>query len=264
MQTQNYKNILFQLDEKKIARIFLNRPDSRNAFNELMISELSDAFKTVNSLKPRFCVLQGNGNTFCSGADLKMMQNASKLSEKENEAEAVKLEQMFFSLSQVQCPVITVVHSSAFGGALGLIACSDIVIAEEKTQFAFSEVKLGIVPAVISSYVLQKTSQAKLAPWMMSGRVFDSQIALHMGLVHEVCPQDQKDFFLSQWEQALLQAGPQAISTTKNLIKQISETSKDQHQKITTQLIAKVRVSSEGQEGLNSFLEKRKPNWNQS
>lgn len=259
---KTYKNIQFHVDDKNIARIFLNRPDNRNAFNSEMISELTDVFNKINNHNPRFCVIQGNGKAFCAGADLNMMQQTAQLSQQENEDEALKLEQMFFHLNKINCPVISVVHSSAFGGALGLIACSDIVIAEEKTQFGFSEVKLGLVPAVISSYILRKTSQAKLAPWMISGRVFDASTALQVGLIHEICPLDQKDFFLSQWEQSLLQAAPKATSITKNLINKICTTSIDQHQKLTTQLIASVRVSTEGQEGLKSFLEKRKPNWN--
>jgi methylglutaconyl-CoA hydratase len=163
--------------------------------------------------------------------------------------------------------VLSVVHGAAMGGALGLMAASDIVIAEKATQFCFSEVKLGIAPAVISAFVLKNRPLAPVAPWMMSGRVFNSQQALQMGLVTEIYAAENINELgasLAAWKNSFIEAAPEAVKLTKGLLKKVMISSWLVQKNITTQVIAERRVSAEGQEGLKSFLNKTTPSWRNS
>lgn len=261
-------SILIKKENNQFIEINLNRPQLRNAFDPEMIQKITEAFQKV-SLEPncRAVILKGEGKVFCAGADLKWMESMVNYSFAENEADAQKLFQMFDAIEQCPHPVITLVHGAAMGGALGLMAASDIVIAEKNTQFCFSEVKLGIAPAVISAFVLKTRPYAQVAPWMMSGRVFSTTQAMTMGLVTECYSAESAQEFeniVGAWKTAFVEAAPQAVKVTKNLLKKVKESSWTVQKKLTTHAIAERRVSPEGQEGLKSFLNKTTPSWRNS
>ncbi len=249
--------------EKYIWKIKLNRPDVRNAFNPLMIEELTNIFRQVNEAKEvRLVTLEGEGKVFCAGADLSWMKSMINFNLDENKEDAGQLFDMFFAIRNCAVPVLGIVHGAAFGGALGLVACCDLVVAEEKAQFCFSEVKLGIVPAVISGFVLDKCQKNKVMPHMLWGNVFTAAQACEAGLIHEVATtKKQADKFAEEKIQEILEAGPDAIRATKKLLHRIEGVNWDEKRNLSTQVISERRVSSEGQEGLLSFLEKRAPEW---
>lgn len=252
--------------EKTIARISLARPDVRNAFHPEMIEELIQIFTDLpNNSNLRVIHFSGEGKSFCAGGDLSWMKEMKSYTHEQNLKDSDRLFHMFEVMMNCPLPIITTAHGAAFGGALGLLACSDYVLCEAKTQLCFSEVKLGIAPAVISSFVLQKVSLGHVGPWMMSGQIFTSSQAKEMGLVHQVCDEASLQ---TQTEVALnwfLEAGPLAVKKTKNLIHKVAVPSSglswSERRQITSNLIAELRTGDEGQEGLASFLEKRKPRW---
>lgn len=248
-------------NEKTVIRVCLNRPQVRNAFHPEMISELTSIFKELKKNKDVRCVvLLGEGESFCAGADLAWMKSMVSFSRTQNKKDAEKLYDMFQVMFELPCPLIGVAQGHAMGGALGLLAVCDMVVAEEKTEFCFSEVKLGLSPAVISAFVKNKMDLSQMSRWFLSGEVFNAQQAKDMGLVHEVTNQTQ--IVLDKWCKAFLANGPQAVRETKTLLRKIvGDSSQAKLKKQTTDLIAKLRVGSEGQEGIKGFLEKRSPSW---
>lgn len=254
---------------KNLVEVILNRPQLRNAFDPNMIEEITQAFLQISQSKEwRGVILRGNGKSFCAGADLQWMESMIKYTYAENEKDSQKLFLMFEAIAQCPHPVIGVAHGAAMGGALGLLAACDIVIAEQNTQFCFSEVKLGIAPAVISAFILKKIPSSLVTPWMITGRVFNIQQAVQMGLVHDhflsekienIDAEIQKA--LESWKLNLMEAAPEAVRATKKLVKNLVENPWSVQKTMTTQLIAERRVSAEGQEGLRSFLEKKSPAW---
>ncbi|GIL17543.1 MAG: enoyl-CoA hydratase [Oligoflexia bacterium] len=249
-------------ESQSIATVTLHRPDLRNAFNPEMISQITKAFRQFSASSGiRAIVLRGSGKVFCAGGDLSWMQEMVNYDFAQNKKDAEILFEMFQAILTCPLPVICVVHGAAFGGALGLIAASDYVICEEKTQLCFSEVKLGIAPAVISTFVLQKSNLGLVGPAMLTGHPFTAADAKIMGLVHDICDEESlndKILTACQW---FRDSGPEAVRATKKLIHEISGASPAQAKDAVTQVIAERRVSAEGQEGLKSFLEKRKPSW---
>ncbi|MCE3010471.1 MAG: enoyl-CoA hydratase-related protein [Proteobacteria bacterium] len=248
--------------ENQIAHLELNRPEARNALSPELIQKLTHELQELSHRKDvRVILLSGAGKVFCAGADLNTMQAMVNFSHSENKQDAQALFGLFAAMEACPQPVITSVQGAAYGGALGLIAVSDIVLVGDGTQFCFSEVKLGIAPAVISAFILKKISAKSVSPWMLSGRVFNAQEALRCGLVTEVVHGGLKES-ANAWTQSFLEAGPQAMAATKKLL-QSSQYWNDPAavKNQTTDLIAQLRVSSEGQEGLKSFLEKRSPSW---
>ncbi|MEZ0392106.1 MAG: enoyl-CoA hydratase-related protein [Pseudobdellovibrionaceae bacterium] len=249
-------------EEKNIAVISLDRPDVRNAFHPEMIQRLTDEFQILSQRNDlRAIVLSGEGKAFCAGADLNWMKSMVQYSLEQNRADSEKLYEMFESLWNCPIPIIGVVHGAAFGGALGLIAACDYVIAAENTQMCFSEVKIGLVPAVISAFILKKCSVGSIAPLMMSGQIFSPKKALDAGLVHEVVSESHLAESLARTVQNFQEAGPEAVRETKKLIRQFSDLDSSQLKAETCRVISERRTSSEGQEGLKSFLEKRVANW---
>lgn len=245
-----------------VAYVKLHRPEVRNAFNPEMIAEITQTFKNLDQRKDlRAVVLQGEGKSFCAGADLNWMREMVNYSFEENQQDSLKLFAMFESIAQCSLPVIGLIHGAAFGGALGLVACCDEVIAEEGTQFCFSEVKLGIAPAVISSFVYRKAVLGKVRPLMLSAVVFNPHVAQQAGLVTEVVPVGEGHTHLQKVLHNYLQCGPEAVRETKKLLNSIPAMTWDQQKEATSRLIAERRASGEGQEGLKSFLEKREPTW---
>lgn len=254
------KTIVFtEIDQ--IAFVKLNRPDVRNAFNSEMIAELTDVFKTLQTrMDIRAVGFTGDGKAFCAGADLNWMKSMVNFSLSENKQDSEKLYDMFAAMKNLDLPIVAIIHGAAFGGALGLISNCDYVISEPQTKFCFSEVKLGIAPAVISGFVLSKASnEAKY--YMAAGEVFDEDKAKALGLVNVIA---SKEDAVKEFQRVLHQYkenGPQAVRKTKKLMRDLSENGWAKQREITTQLIAELRVSDEGQSGIKGFLENKKPSW---
>ncbi|AFY03157.1 enoyl-CoA hydratase-related protein [Bdellovibrio bacteriovorus] len=246
----------------QVAYVKLHRPEVRNSFNPEMIAELTRIFTDLEARKDlRAVVLQGEGKVFCAGADLNWMKEMVNFSFEQNREDSLKLFGMFEAIAQCSLPVIGMIHGAAFGGALGLVAVCDEVIAEENTQFCFSEVKLGIAPAVISAFVNKKAVAGKVRPLMLSGVVFNPHIAQQAGLVTEVVPVGEGHTALQKVLHGYMQCGPDAVRETKKLLNDIDTLNWADQRSRTTTVIAERRASNEGQEGLKSFLEKREPAW---
>lgn len=246
----------------QVAYVKLHRPEMRNAFNPEMIAELTQIFSDLQNQKDmRAVVLQGEGKAFCAGADLNWMKEMVNFSFEQNREDSLKLFAMFETMVNCTLPIIGLIHGAAFGGALGLVAICDEVIAEDNTQFCFSEVKLGIAPAVISAFINRKAVAGKVRPLMLSGVVFNSHTAQQAGLVTEVVATGEGHSAVQRVLHNYLQCGPGAVRETKKLLNNLSAMSWNQQKESTTMLIAERRASSEGQEGLKSFLEKREPTW---
>ncbi|UYL08614.1 enoyl-CoA hydratase-related protein [Bdellovibrio sp. SKB1291214] len=245
-----------------VAYVKLNRPDVRNAFNPEMIAEITETFHQLEMRRDlRAVVLQGEGKSFCAGADLNWMREMVNFSYHQNREDSLRLFAMFEAIAKCTLPIIGLIHGAAFGGALGLVAVCDEVIAEEGTQFCFSEVKLGIAPAVISAFVQRKAVAGKVRPLMLSGAVFNPQVAQQAGLVTEIAPVGEGHNLLQKIIANYKQGGAEAVRETKKLLNDIANLTWEQQRDRTTHLIAERRASDEGQEGLKSFLEKREPSW---
>ena len=234
-----------------VLRVTLARPESRNAFDAALIGELAQAFVDVGSA--RAVVLRGDGPSFCAGADVEWMRASADLTVEENVADANGLRRMLEAIDGCPAPVVAAVHGHALGGGIGLVACSDVVLAEQLTVFAFSEVKLGIVPAVISPFALRKIGESAARRYFVTGERFNAETALRIGLVHEVT--DDLDAAIEQILGELRTAGPRAARHAKRLVLERPEGPE------TAQRIAGRRTSAEGQEGLRAFLERRAPSW---
>jgi len=234
-----------------VLRVTLARPESRNAFDAALIGELAQAFVDVGSA--RAVVLRGDGPSFCAGADVEWMRASADLTVEENVADANALRRMLEAIDGCPAPVVAAVHGHALGGGIGLVACSDVVLAEQLTVFAFSEVKLGIVPAVISPFALRKIGESAARRYFVTGERFNAETALRIGLVHEVT--DDLDAAIEQILAELRTAGPRAARHAKRLVLERPEGPE------TAQRIAERRTSPEGQEGLRAFLERRAPSW---
>lgn len=236
----------------EILRVTLARPEQRNAFDAALISELAEAFVDVGRV--RAVVLAGDGPSFSAGADVEWMRASAELSYDENVADALALRRMLEAIDRCPAPVVARVHGHALGGGCGLVACSDVVVAAERTVFAFSEVKLGIVPAVISPFALAKIGPSAARRYFLTGERFDAATALRIGLVHEVA--GDVDEAVDRVVGDLLSAGPRAVRAAKRLILDAPLDGAE-----TARRIAERRTSDEGQEGLRAFLERRPPSW---
>jgi methylglutaconyl-CoA hydratase len=234
-----------------VLRVTLARPETRNAFDASLITELAEAFVDVGT--SRAVVLAGDGPSFCAGADVEWMRASAGLGVEENVADANALRRMFEAIDGCPAPVVAVVQGHALGGGIGLVACSDVVLAEPRAVFAFSEVKLGIVPAVISPFALRKIGESAARRYFVTGERFDSATALRIGLVHEVS--DDLEVALERVLGELRTAGPRAARHAKRLVLERPDGAE------TARRIAERRTSEEGQEGLRAFLERRRPAW---
>lgn len=256
-----YQTITFKI-ENQIARIFLNRPEIHNAFNDVMILELSEVFKKISEdEKIRVAVLTGNGQSFCAGADLNWMKKVIDFSYEENLKESLQLAELFYLMYTLPQPTIARVNGAAIGGGAGLVAVCDLVIASEKAKFSLSEVKLGLVPACISPYVLRRVGERVARELFLTGERIDACKALEFGLVNQVVPDDKLDEAVDERIKQLLSSGPKALAMCKDLLQKIPGMGFEEFKRYTAEVIAKLRISEEGQEGMNAFLEKRKPKW---
>jgi len=250
--------------EGPVERLTLNRPDVRNAFNAEMIAELA-AWAAGLQRHPdgvRAVVIGGAGKTFCAGADAAWLAKIASHSELENVRDATATSQMFRALDELPMPVIGRVHGAAIGGGAGLAAVCDIVVAAEHAVFGFTEVKLGIIPAVISPFVLAKIGPSAARELFVTGARFPAARAYKMDLVHAVVPEVDLDDTIDRYVAEILAGGPEAIAAAKALIRDVSRAhGADDASAVTAKALASRRASAEGQEGLRAFLEKRKPRW---
>jgi methylglutaconyl-CoA hydratase len=234
-----------------VLHVTLARPETRNAFDAGLIAELAEAFVDVGTVKA--VVLRGDGPSFCAGADVDWMRASAELGVEENVADANALRRMLDAIDGCSAPVISAVHGHALGGGVGLVACSDVVVAHDGTVFGFSEVKLGIVPAVISPFALRKIGESAARRYFVTGERFGAETALRIGLVHEVT--SDLDGALERVLEELRTAGPRAARHAKRLVLERPDGAE------TARRIAERRASEEGQEGLRAFLERRRPSW---
>lgn len=243
----------------------LNRPDVHNAFGDRLIADLTEALEAAaDDDAVRAIVLTGAGETFSAGADMNWMRSMANASEVENRDDALRLAALLRTLNFHPKPTIARVNGAAFGGGLGLIACCDIVIAVEDALFAFTEVRLGLVPAVISPYVIRRIGERQARRFFLTAERFDATRAMRIGLVRELAAVETLDDMVEQQLRWLSQGGPKAVSEAKALVLKIAGVDlaeQEQQDLYTSELIARLRVSDEGQEGLAAFLEKRKPDW---
>lgn len=248
--------------ENRVTTIRLNRPQKHNALNQLMIAELSQAFDFLNTDDDtRVILIKGNGESFCSGADLNYMKDIASFEIAQNQLDATKLAELFKKIYFCSKPVIASTHGSVFGGANGIAAASDIVLADEQTIFAFTEVKLGITPATISPYVIRRCGEAATRELMLTGRKISAQEAEKFHLVNSVTTYETsaniEEFYINHF----LAAAPNAIAECKKLIRTVTNNSFDEAYYYTIYAIAEQRCSKEGIEGMTAFFEKRKPYW---
>lgn len=250
------------VNSDRVVEVVFSNPKIRNAFSAQSILEISKAFEIINLQKDiSVVILKGEGPSFCAGADLSWMQSMVKFSFQENLEDSQKLFKMFKLIYDCPHTVIGRVHGHAMGGGVGLVAVCDIVAAQKETKFSFSEVKLGLVPAVISPFVLKKVSAPSGLEVMLTGEIFDADKAMSIGLVHFVGTDEEVDDFVFGRADMIVSNGPTSVKETKRLIRMSMGEISDSVKSAVTECIAKQRVSPEGQEGLKAFFEKRKPAW---
>src|SRR6266852_7803226 len=248
--------------QDKIATITMRRPEVHNAFNAQLIQDLQAAFTELSTdTRLHAVILTGDGPSFSAGADLNMMKASATFTQEQNLDDALRLADLFDTINTFPCPVVARVNGTAMGGGLGLLAVCDIVIAVESARLAFSEVKLGIAPAVISPYVVRKIGETNARVLFVTGERFSPARAREIGLVHSVVPLEALDGALGKALNELLQGGPHAIRACKALALNVGHMDHDTARQYTAKTIAALRVSEEGQDGLRSSLEKRKPGW---
>lgn len=258
---KNCETISYSFKDK-IATVTLNRPEVHNAFNEVMIAELTEIFrKTSEDELVRVVVLTGNGKSFSAGADLNWMKKMINYSYEQNLDDSIKLAELFYLLYSLPKPIIARVNGTAIGGGTGLVAVCDIAIASENAKFSLSEVKLGLVPACISPYVIRKVGEGRCREFFLTGERLTAKRALESGLVNQVVPLEELDQAVQEKTDQLISSGPKALAMCKELLKNVPGMSFEKAKTYTADMIASMRIGDEGQEGMNAFLEKRKPKW---
>ncbi|RLF41655.1 MAG: enoyl-CoA hydratase [Thermoplasmata archaeon] len=249
---------------KDVTTVILNRPDIHNAMNEKMMQELTSCFQNLSKDDSiRVIILTGNGKSFCAGADLHWMKRMVNYSMEENIEDSNLLLELYESIYSCSKPVIARVNGHAFGGGIGLFAVCDIAIAIPNCKFAFSEVKLGIIPAVISTYIARRLKLSDMRRLFITGERFNSEYAEKIGLIDFIAKEGEIDEIVNKYVSLLKSSGPKAIIEIKNLINNYEKLSIEDYKKYTVRKISELRVSEEGQEGINAFLEKRKSKWSE-
>lgn len=255
------ENLIVQTDDRGICTIKLNKPDIHNAFDNDVVEDLTIQLTFASDDDfVRAIVITGEGATFSSGADINWLKSSVKRDHATNSMQAYKMAQMLQKLYATPKPTIARINGPAFGGALGIIACCDIAIASKTSYFAFTEVKLGLIPAVVSPYIVSAMGHRNAKRLFITGERFSAEDALSMGLLHKVVDSSSLDDTIEDEAVSLLQAGPSAQMECKRLLHKLAGISDDISQ-YTAELIAQIRISKEGQEGLAAFLEKRHPEW---
>jgi methylglutaconyl-CoA hydratase len=251
--------------EANVLVVSLNRPEVHNAFNEIMIDELLGVFKDLEGRQDiRSVILTGTGRTFCAGADVSMMKAAAGYSYEQNVAEARSIYELMLTVNSCSKPVIGRINGSALGGGAGLVSCCDIVVVVDTARFSFSETRLGLVPAVISPFVLAKIGSANARQLFLTGERFNADHAQAIGLVNQLAQESTLDDIVSERIGQLHEAAPQAQAAAKALIRSVAGHDPSDLRDLLSELIAARRASEEGKEGMKAFLEKRTPNWRDS
>ncbi len=257
-------SLLVEIDARGVAYVKLNRPEVHNAFDEGLIAALTQIFgKLEVDDAVRLVVLSGEGKSFCAGGDLNWMRSMKDFSPSENIADSTKMARMYQAMRYFAKPLIAVVHGAALGGGSGLAAVADYVLAAEDTKFGFTEVRLGIIPAVISPYAIEKIGVSAARAYFTSGLQLTAQVAKEIGLVHRVVAHDELNVAREATIKEFLKAAPGAAQKAKALIEAVTPLISDVKQatKLTVEAIADARVSDEGQEGMDALLNGRKPKW---
>jgi len=261
MEEKKFETIVLSL-EGNVGRIRLNRPEVHNAFHAVMIRELRAAVRTLGADEAvRIVVLSGQGKSFCAGADLNWMREIITYSYEQNLRESLELADFLYELYALPKPTIARVNGAAIGGGAGFLSACDIVVASTDAQLGLSEVKIGLVPACIAPYVLRRTGESRARRLFLTGERFDARRAAEIGLVDEVAAPEELDGRVDGLISRLLSSGPEALACCKELLRKVPGMSFEDVKRFTAEMIAGLRISREGQEGMAAFLEKRKPKW---
>lgn len=258
---------LVQIDATADGVVFvtINRPEKKNAFDAATIAALYEAFETLHGAdKVRVVFIRGAGGTFSAGADLNWMRSAADWSESDNRDDAMGLAKMLKALHDVPALTVALVEGAAMGGGAGIVAACDMAVAVEETRFAFSEVKLGLIPATIAPYVIEAVGARRARQLFLTANIFDADYAAHAGLIDMVLPEGSVDEFISMLTDSLSANAPGAMGDAKRLVNDVAGEEIDNRLlEETAKRIARARVSAEGQEGVRAFLDKRAPSWAQ-
>ncbi len=248
--------------EGPVARVTLTRPEIRNAFNEVMIAELTEVFAGLEKDDDLRCVVfTGEGKAFCAGADLHWMGRVINYTAEENYADSLALAELMRAIYDFRRPLIGRINGAAIGGGTGLVAVCDIAVAAESAVFSFSEVKIGLVPACISPFVLKRVGERFGREYFITGKRLTAREAEACGLINRAVPDGQLDETVEEYVRALSTSGPEAIATAKRMVRDVADMSLDDAGPYTAQMITDIRGSDEGQEGMKAFLERRTPSW---
>lgn len=261
MKEKAYETIVLS-PERKVGRVWFNRPEVHNAFNIVMIRELREAIRTLGTDEAvRVVVLSGKGKSFCAGADLNWMREIITYSYEQNLRESLELADFLYDLYALPKPTVARVNGAAIGGGAGFLSACDIVVASTDAQFGLSEVKIGLVPACIAPYVVRRAGESRARRLFLTGERFDARRAAEIGLVDEVAAPGELDARVDDIISRLLSSGPEALACSKELLRKVPGMSFEDVKRFTAEMIAGLRISREGQEGMAAFLEKRKPKW---
>ncbi|MHA1990747.1 MAG: enoyl-CoA hydratase-related protein [Candidatus Hodarchaeales archaeon] len=257
----SYDHIATSIDEKKVAIVKINRPEVHNAFNEKLIKEMTECGKLIENSDIRVVILTGEGRSFCAGADLNYMRKSKDFTFDENVQDASAMAEMFHVWNNLSKPIIGRINGTAIGGGIGLVAACDIAIASSNAKFGFSEVKLGIIPAVISPFVIRKIGVTAARELFLTGAQFNADTAQKIYLINYTVPDEDLDTKVNEISRELLSSGPLAIKESKELIKKNYILNNEELVKYTVAIIAELRQSDEGQEGIDAFFSKRSAKW---
>lgn len=263
MMETNYKTIVVsKKDRDEVLWITFNRPQVHNAFNSESILELTDVFERIKEDESvRVVVLTGEGKSFCAGADINWMREIIRYSFDQNLEESLQLAEVLHKIYTFPKPTIAMVNGAAIGGGTGFLSVCDIAVAAEEAKFGLSEVKIGLVPAAISPYVVRKIGESKAREYFLTGQRITAHKAVEIGLINEVVPKDKLEARVEELIEQFLASGPEAIASCKELILNVPRMSLEEVKEYTARMIANLRISDEGQEGMSAYLEKRKPRW---
>jgi methylglutaconyl-CoA hydratase len=246
----------------RIGKVTFCRPEVHNAFNDQVIDEMTFAFKRLKTDSDvRVVILSGDGKSFCAGADLNWMRRVKDSAFEDNLDEARRLADLFWDIYSFPKPVIGRINGAAIGGGTGFVAVTDIAVAAQSAVFSFSEVKIGVVPACISPYVIKRVGEGKAREFFLTGERLTSERALEAGLVNRAVPDEMLDATVNGLVESLLSSGPEAIRVCKELLQTVPALTVDDFKEYTARVIAELRQSPEGQEGMDAFLNKRRPKW---
>lgn len=261
MSIKTFETLQVERDGR-VTRLWLNRPAVRNAFNAVMVRELRKALEDVRrDDEVRVVVLSGRGSSFCSGADLNWMREIISFTYEQNLGETMELAEALHELYSLPKPTVARVNGPAIGGGTGFVSACDIVVASTEARFGLSEVKIGVVPAAISPYVVRRMGESRARQYFLTGERMDGRRALEVGLANIVAEPAGLDAAVEAVVGSLLSSGPEALASAKELLRRVPGMDFGEAKRFTAEMIARLRVSEEAQEGMAAFLEKRKPKW---